>query len=229
MTRKTTTLLIIVLTLVALGAVLAQGMMGPGTRNGFGSQNYGMMGSQGYGMMGGGMMGGGMMGGGMMGGGMMQIYPAGATPISLQEAEARIREVADRYGATVADVMTFSNNYYAQLIDSDGVGLGEVLVDRYTGLVTPEPGPNMMWNATSGMMVAFTGNPRFEQPEAEQLANDFLADYLPGAQVLAGQAFRGYYTFDYGRNEIEGMLSINAYSGEVWLHSWHGAFLGEEN
>lgn len=40
-------------------------------------------------------------------------------------------------------------------------------------------------------------------------------------------AFPGYYTFDFGRKEVEGMLSVNAYTGEVWVHTWHGFFLGE--
>ncbi|MPN19611.1 hypothetical protein SDC9_166983 [bioreactor metagenome] len=39
----------------------------------------------------------------------------------------------------------------------------------------------------------------------------------------------GYYTFDFGRQEIEGMLSVNAYSGQIWVHTWHGFYLGEMN
>jgi hypothetical protein len=41
-----------------------------------------------------------------------------------------------RYGANVRvkDFMAFSNNYYADLVDAgSGLGLAEVLVDRYTG------------------------------------------------------------------------------------------------
>jgi hypothetical protein len=40
-----------------------------------------------------------------------------------------------RYGANVRvkDFMAFSNNYYADLVDAvSGLGLAEVLVDRYT-------------------------------------------------------------------------------------------------
>ncbi len=43
-----------------------------------------------------------------------------------------------------------------------------------------------------------------------------------------GQAFPGYYTFDFGRQKVEGMLSVNAYTGEIWVHTGHGFFLGEE-
>ena len=26
--------------------------------------------------------------------------------------------------------------------------------------------------------------------------------------------------------EIEGVLSVNGYTGEVWYHTWHGPFIG---
>jgi len=68
---------------------------------------------------------------------------------------------------------------------------------------------------------------RFSVEEARKLAETFLKGYLPGARVLGTGAFPGYYTFDFGRKEVEGMLSVNAYTGEVWVHTWHGFFLGE--
>ena len=200
----------------------------------------GMMGNQGMGMMGGmgnmGMMQGGMMCGagmngmgGMMGGmGMMQLYTATAEPISLEEAEARLEEVAKTYGTDlqVKDIMAFSNNYYAQLVDEQGQGVAEVLVDRYTGFAYPEPGPNMMWNTRTGMMgFAFAGQPRYNETDMKAQAEAFLANYLPEATITAAQGFSGYYTFDFGRDTTEGMLSVNAYSGEVWAHSWHGSYL----
>jgi len=40
--------------------------------------------------------------------------------------------------------------------------------------------------------------------------------------VMASQSFPGYYTFDYGRTKVEGMLSVNAATGAVWPHTWHG-------
>lgn len=62
--------------------------------------------------------------------------------------------------------------------------------------------------------------------EAKKLAEAFLKGFLPGARVIEEGAFPGYYTFDFGRKEVEGMLSVNAYTGEVWVHTWHGPFLG---
>ena len=42
-------------------------------------------------------------------------------------------------------------------------------------------------------------------------------------------AFPGYYTIDVTRDgKVAGMLSVNAYSGQVWYHGWHGAFIQEK-
>ena len=47
-----------------------------------------------------------------------------------------------------------------------------------------------------------------------------------GLTVGAPETFPGYYTMHTLRDgEIEGMLSVNAVTGEVWGHSWHGAFV----
>jgi hypothetical protein len=113
-------------------------------------------------------------------------------------------------------------------VDEQGRGIAEVLAYRYTGFTYPEPGPNMRWNTRAGIMgAAFAGQPRYDEAAAQKLAESFLSNYLPDAKVTSAQAFSGYYTFDFGRTTTEGMLGVNAYSGEVWIHTWHGAFIGE--
>ncbi|PZA07615.1 MULTISPECIES: peptidase M4 [unclassified Meiothermus] len=191
----------------------------------------GMWGNPGYGY------GPGMMMGGGMGMGMMGIYPAQAQPIPPAEARARLEAFAKRFSpeARLKDFMSFSENYYAQVVDVRGNGLVEILADRYTGNIYLEPGPNMMWNTRLGMGYGMMGmmqsqpptTAHYDKAAAQKLAEQFLKGYLPGAKVMEGQAFGGYYTFDFGRKEIEGMLSVNAYTGEVWIHAWHGIFLGE--
>lgn len=204
--------------LVLVGVVLTQGLWG---LPGYGGPMHGY----GYGP---GMMGG-MMGGGM---GMMSVYPAPAQPIPPAEARARLESFAKRFSseARLKDFMSFSENYYAQVVDAKGNGLVEILADRYTGSVYLEPGPNMMWNTRWGMgmmQVQPSVVVRYDKAAAQKLAEQFLKGYLPGAMVMEGQAFSGYYTFDFGRKEIEGMMSVSAYTGEVWIHTWHGVFLGE--
>ena len=210
--------------LLVLGVAFTQGNWGYGGMMGAGGQGFGMMGQ-------------GMMGGGM---GMMAVYPAQAQPIARAEAKTRLETYAKRFGpdARLKDFMAFSQNYYAQVVDAKGNGLAEILADRYTGNVYPEHGPNMMWGTRSGMAYGGMGrgmmrNPtpspaeQYDLTRAQRLAEQFLRGYLPGAKVLEAQTFPGYYTFDYGRKELEGMLSVSAYSGEVWVHTWHGVFLGE--
>jgi len=195
-------------TLGLLGLALTQGMMG----------GYG----PGYGMMGPGTMGMGSMG-------MMAVYPPEAKPIPEEVAKARMEAYAKRLypGARLKDFLAFSHNYYAQVVDERGQGLFELIADRYTGVVSPEPGPNMMWNTRYGMMGGLAQAPvRYGLEEAKKLAEAFLKGFLPGARVIEEGAFPGYYTFDFGRKEVEGMLSVNAYTGEVWVHTWHGPFLG---
>ena len=126
--------------LVALGllsAVFAQGMMGQQGNTAQGQNAQGMMG--------------GMMGGGM---GMMNTYAASSRPISQDEARRRAEGFAARYGqgVKIRDFMVFTDNFYVQVVNAKtGTGLGELLVDRYTGVVQPEYGPNMMWNSRFGM------------------------------------------------------------------------------
>ncbi|MDF1523598.1 MAG: hypothetical protein P1P87_12395 [Trueperaceae bacterium] len=246
MNRTRTLLPLALVTLV--GLALAQGMMGtpndprnPG--NGYG--NYGNDG--GYGMMRPGF--GGRGGYGMMGGNVVRVLPPDAEPLDDAELRARLDAAARAFGPDVSvdDVMPFTDHSYAQFVAPDGTGLAEVLVDRYTGVVTPEPGPNMMWNLRSGMggygrggfgmnvngvgpwgATPNTAEERYDETQARDLAATFLAGYLPGADVLASQTFPGYMTFDYGRDgRIDGMLSVNFGSGQIWPHTWHGAALGD--
>jgi len=158
---------------------------------------------------------------------MMALYYSGAKPISPESALLSMKELAEQYGpnAKVEDFMSFSGNYYAIIEDNESKkGMAEILVDRYSGLVRPEPGPNMMWNTRFGAGRERSGGK--SPAEAKKLAEDFLMNYLPGAKVMDTAVMPGYYTLDFGRKDIEGMLSVNAYDGEIWVHTWHGFYLG---
>lgn len=68
--------------------------------------------------------------------------------------------------------------------------------------------------------------PQIAEAQARQNANRFLAGYLPGATVGDADTFYGYYHFDVMRGGHQiGMLSVNATTGQVWYHTWHGEFL----
>lgn len=219
------------------------GMMGGGMMGGMGSG--GMMGPGG--MMGSGMMG--MMGPGGMMGGMMGGwgYPGTGTPLTLDQAVERAQQYVAAYGnpdpstgsgqvLRLTEVMEFTNNFYAEVgEESTGIHAFELLINRYTGAVYPEMGPNMMWNTKyspmAGMMGGWWGRPSgpmtVTPEQARTFAQQYLDSYLPGTTVAdeAG-AFYGYYTLHTLQDgRIAGMLSVNGYTGQVWYHTWHGEFI----
>ena len=102
------------------------------------------------------------------------------------------------------------------------------------GVIMPEPGPNMMWNTKYSSMANGVMGYRNQASltisisQAQQLAQAYLDSHFTNAKTEMATAFYGYYTFDFtvGGN-VAGMLSVNAYSGSVWYHSWHGAYIQE--
>lgn len=173
----------------------------------------------------------GMMGNTMMGN-MMALYYPGSKPITQDEAIKNMESFAQQYGPNmeVDDFMTFSSNYYGVVKDANSSqDIAEALVDRYSGSAYPEPGPNMMWNTRYGAGRIQEEGITYDLAGSKKLAEEFLNGYLPEAQIMESHEMPGYYTFDFGRKDIEGMLSVNAYSGQIWVHTWHGPYLGDMN
>lgn len=150
---------------------------------------------------------------------------------ALAQAEAYAACISDNL--QVSEVMEFSQNFYAILIETDsGRGAMELLIDPYSGAVSPEIGPNMMWNAKYGHMgwQSAGGDNALSLKEAAAAAQQALDEQVPGAVLEEhGIDFYGYFSFDYSLDgEIAGMLSVNGSDGRVWLHTWHGVFIGEK-
>lgn len=153
----------------------------------------------------------------------------------------------------LSDIMIFDNHAYAQILEtSTGIGAMEVLVDYEAKQVYPEHGPNMMWNLKyspmavggdfhgRGMMAGRAGYSSetdvdlenfSEMPisseQAVAAAQEYLDQYLPGIDADDHAVmFYGYYTLHtLDGEEVEGMLSVNGYSGQVFYHDWHGELL----
>lgn len=215
------------------GYAFAPGMMGGGFGRG------GMMGgrtARGYGNS-----------PGMMGGyGYAPGYSANITPLTVDQAT----QAAEMYLAglnnadlKIAEVMIFEDNAYVRVVEqSTGIGAFELLVDPATQVAYPEYGPNMMWNlkyggrSHQGMMggYAWSTTPAdvsAEMPvsaqQALETAQKYLDTYLPGTTTATDvDPFYGYYTIDTLRDgKIVGMLSVNGYNSQVFLHTWHGNFI----
>jgi hypothetical protein len=137
----------------------------------------------------------------------------------------------------VTQVEEYTANFYVLVNErSTGYGAFQLLINKNTGMVTPEPGPNMMWNTkytfTTGYCnwyrAAPTTTPTVTVDQAKANAQQYLNAYYPGATVGDVTTFYGYYTIEVlNAGNTYGMLSVNAYTGQVWYHTWHGAFIQE--
>ena len=206
--------------------------------------------------------------------------PGAGRPLSIEQAEQIARQVLvqGRYtGLELDEIQEFTNNFYVAVrYTTGGRGAFELLIDRYTGRVHPEP-PVMMWNTQfghtalsggygPGMMSGGAGfgygpgmmggrgpgmmgggyggrpagpqtpgaspwsapaaTPSVTASQARTIAQTFLDAQFPGTKVRNVDPFPGYYTVDVTRGgKVVAMLSVNAYTGQVWYHSWHGAFV----
>jgi len=196
-----------------------------------------------------------MFGGGMMGGlgngngfrGMMGSYGYTA-PITTSGSQLSINNavtIAQNYVASIGNpdlvvkqVEEYTANFYVQVNDkSTGNGAFELLINKYTGSIYPEMGPNMMWNTQYGMMRSgilggIFGAPTTTMPvtptQATTDAQQYLNTYLPGSTTGDVTTFPGYYTIEVlTSGTTSGMLSVNGYTGQIWVHTWHGTFIQE--
>lgn len=134
----------------------------------------------------------------------------------------------------ISEIMEFSQNFYIELIEKDtGIGAMELLVDKSSGAIFPEYGPNMMWNLKYGMHSRMSLSRSFKdmsinKEEALDIAGKYLAKINIGESAGNDvEKFYGYYTIhtETENGKVAGMLSINGYTGQVWYHNWHGIFI----
>jgi hypothetical protein len=216
---------------LAIAVVPARGQMGGGMGHGDGTTGNGSMGK------------------GM--GGMMLV--SGADPY---RADRRLLEMSDaveiagRYlaalnlpGLALDEVEEWDFNYYVVVREAPPSEFAafQLVIDKWSGAVTPEPGPNMMWNTKyrvrhsmmHGMGGSHGGQPMTVTPEAAAAAaSRFLGERFPTRGSLAvvspPDRFYGYYTFDVvdtATGAKFGMLSVNGATATVWYHTWHGGFI----
>jgi hypothetical protein len=165
-----------------------------------------------------------------------------ATPLTITQAA----EIAKTYvtslnnpDLTVKQIEEYANNFYVPVSEKGtGNGAFELLINKYTGIVTPEMGPNMMWNTQYTFGAGFcnwfrsttTATPTVTVEQAKINAQQYLSSYLQATTVGDVIAFHGYYTVEVLNNVSPyGMLSVNGFSGQVWYHTWHGAFVQEQS
>ncbi len=140
----------------------------------------------------------------------------------------------NKHDLAIGEIMEFEQNFYVTYYEkSTGVGAFEMLIDKGSGRIFPEYGPNMMWNAKyghGGMMGGWSRTPSrqmsIDQDEAIMIAQEFLDNSYPGTIAEDLHSFYGYYTIHVMKDgEIYGMLSVNGLDGVVWYHNWHGSYV----
>ena len=165
--------------------------------------------------------------------------------LTIEDAHEAVEQYVASLGyanLAVSEVMEFERNFYTIVQESDtGIGAMELLIDKWTGAVGPEMGPNMMWNGRyghalslsngmhrrGGMMGGASESNLLSPEEALEVAQRWLNTYRYGVTVEEhADPFYVYYTIHTLKNgEIEGMLSVHGTAGQVWYHTWHGEFI----
>lgn len=187
--------------------------------------------------------------------GRMPMFGLGADvePLTIEATRTAVETFLAEAGQedlTVGEIMIFDNHAYAVVEDpATGQGAFEVLVDPVRQFVHLEFGPSMMWNTVYGMHgsdpvlgagrmpgrmmggyapeTAPTSDTPLTEAEARAAAQAYVDASLAGRTLSeTALAFPGYFTFDLETDGTpSGMLSVNAATGQVWLHTWHGTFV----
>ena len=178
--------------------------------------------------------------------------PAQLQSVSMDTAVQLFKAYLARLGdldLALHEVEEYQNNFYASYFEkSTGIFAFQMLIWKpgsfwtggmmgsgmMAGVVMPEPGPNLMWNTKYGVMGGMmgiyrqtrAGNMTVTAEQAKVLAQLYLDSTFPGETAGDADTYYGYYNIDVlnGGNPF-GMLSVNGYTGQVWYHSWHGAYI----
>jgi|GEM_PF-3151019 len=226
-----------VIFLLATGSGFAQMMGGWGQMSGWNQTGVGTgwgtpgnvsnpTGNYGYGY-GYGMSGVGGMITGMMGNTITYGYLTTLSPIhNSQEARTTVQGFIDLAASNLAisELWEYGTVYKAELSDTSGAKAFDLIVDKYTGTVSPEMGMAMMLNASYGNGLyrtpAFGTSLLVTSQQATDLAQTFVNKNALGYTLEAPELYPGYYKFHTRVGAGYGLdIMINGYNGAVWMHT----------
>jgi uncharacterized membrane protein YkoI len=190
----------------------------------------GMMG-QGYnGMMGHGAMG---YSGCSMGGYQTGGYQTTSLNTALSPEEAR--SLAQTYlttrgyqGLEIDEIYEFATHFEVEVEEEDtGIHAFELIVDKNTGSIMPEMGPNMMWNTKYGHMPYTAGEMTITSDEALKIAKEYIdKNKLDLSVEGTPETYYGFYEVHATKDgKPVAQININGYNGAVWFEQWHGELL----
>lgn len=74
---------------------------------------------------------------------------------------------------------------------------------------------------------ATTADMTIKSTDAGSSAQKYAAAQFPGSSISNPDMFYGYYTVDIMKDgRVLALLSVDGYSGKVWLQAWPGSYLG---
>jgi hypothetical protein len=85
------------------------------------------------------------------------------------------------------------------------------------------------WNNRSTTPATVSADMPVTKDQAIKNAQDYLDQNQPGTIAANDPTqFYGYYTLDFSKEgKVVGMMSVNGYNGQIFLHTWHGSFIEE--
>lgn len=87
---------------------------------------------------------------------------------------------------------------------------------------------NMMQGWSNATPLDVTAEMTVTPEQAVAYAQQYLDANIAGATSEHPMQFYGYYTLDFEKDgKIAGMLSVNGFNEQVFVHTWHGAFIEE--
>jgi hypothetical protein len=104
----------------------------------------------------------------------------------------------------------------------------QYMMENNGGMMGMMGGSGMMsgngWSSTNPADVSAEMTVMPEQ--AMEYAQKYLDENVSGTLATSPIQFYGYYTLHFENDgEVAGMLSVHGFSGQVFLHTWHGTFI----
>ncbi len=174
---------------------------------------------------------------GMMGNTIAYGYVDILNPVTTAEdARAEIQGFIDQAnsGLKISELWEYGTVYKAELMDTKGAMAFDLIMDKFTGTVSPEMGMSMMLNASYGKAMyktsSFGRNLSLTPQQATDIAQKFLDNNkiaLAGYTLATQEIYPGYYKFHTTTPTGFGMdIMVNGYNGEVWMNTYLGLPLG---
>jgi hypothetical protein len=136
-------------------------------------------------------------------------------------ADSTSQTAYPEHGPNMMWNLKYSALNHQSMMDNGGMMGGQGMMGGY--------GINMMngWDGTTPLNVS--AEMTISPEQVIEYAQKYLDANIPGATAATDPIqFYGYYTLDFEKDgKVAGMLSVNGYSGQVFLHTWHGTFIEE--